>query len=64
MGRCGADFEVSGVMVLQQGMGTTPAVIEGHGGGEPGARTLILRSRGMDDGSKNRDEHQLGSMSL
>lgn len=39
------DFEVSGVKVLQQGMGTTPAVIGGHGGSEPGARALILRSR-------------------
>ncbi len=39
------DFEVSGVKVFQQGMGTTPAVIGGHGEGEPGARALILRSR-------------------
>lgn len=36
------DFEICGVKVLQPGMGTTPAVIGGHGGGEPGARALIL----------------------
>ena len=39
------DFEVCGVKVLQQGMGTIPAVMGGHGGGEPGARALILRPR-------------------
>lgn len=32
------DFEVCGVKVLQQGMGTIPAVMGGHRGGEPGAR--------------------------
>ena len=45
MGRCGADFELSGVKVLQQGIGTMPAVIGGDGGGEPGAKALISRPR-------------------
>lgn len=42
------EFEVGGVKVLQQGMGTTPAVMGGHGGGETGARALVLRSRCED----------------
>lgn len=45
MGRCGADVEVSGVKALQQGMGTTAAVIGGHGGDEFGAKVLISRPR-------------------
>ena len=45
MGSCGADIGIRGVKVLQPGMGTTPAVIGGHGGSEPGARALILRSK-------------------
>lgn len=39
------DFEVGGINIFQQGIATTPAVIGGHGGGEPKARALILRSR-------------------
>lgn len=39
------DFEICGIKVLQPDMGTTPAVIGGHRGGEPGARALILQSR-------------------
>lgn len=39
------DFNVNGVKVLQQSIGTTPTVIRGHGGGKPRAKALILQSR-------------------
>ncbi len=39
------NFEIDGVKVLQPDIRITPAVIGRHGGGKPGARALILRSR-------------------
>ena len=39
------EFEIGGVKVFQQGMGTTPAAMGGHGGGKLGARALILQLR-------------------